>query len=119
MKRLHAILCVFCLLCAVWLAVMESSAKHPGYQLQLVTTAIIAAQSAAAGTGIGKLRWSLVPGAILIFIIGANAVARGTEGFSGVIGLACTMQALLTVFIVAAATGAPPRHQPADPSRQT
>lgn len=98
---------------------MESAARHPGYQLQLIAAAIIAAQSAAAGAGIERFRWPLLPGAIVIFIIGANALSRGTEGYTTVIGLACVLQAALTVVIVSAAIAESLRHRHGDQSRRT
>ncbi len=106
-KQLLTLSSLFTVAAGVWLGVMESILKHPGYVGRSVIAACIAVQGLATLAcillgGRSAFRNIVMMGAVAIAFLGGWAILRilGTQHFEGfvlIIGAALVTQGILTV----------------------
>ena len=110
MRTLLLTVCGFTLLACAWLTTMESVLRHPGYPSRMILDALLAAGSLVIALVVLFLnatswRWLALAAAVAAGAVGLSAVVRNAraahfEGFVLVIGIALTVQAALSVWVL-------------------
>ncbi len=109
MKGILLCLCFFTLAATVWLGIMETILRHPGFVLRILVVLLLAAQSLTTVFFLvlrerGAMRIPVALGGGLIAVFGVSAVlsilrAAHFEGYVFVIGCALILQGALTILV--------------------
>jgi len=111
MRTILLTLCAFTLLACCWLTTMESVLRHPGYSSRMIMDALLGAGSLMTGLIVLLLagtgwRWLALAAALGAGAVGVSAIVHDArtahfEGFALVIGAALSVQAALTLWVLA------------------